>query len=60
MSLCWFIPAFVKSSVSSSIGTRGELGIKTCPFDLKKSIKPFLISLELSTLFLSVQWNPFI
>ena len=44
IDLNWFIPAFVKSNVGSSLGATDELRINLCPFFSKKFMKDFLIS----------------
>src|SRR5687767_473419 len=46
VSLNWFMPAFVKSSVGSPCGTRGELGTIRWPFRSKYFRKEARISLE--------------
>ena len=44
IDLNWFIPAFVKSNVGSSLGATDELRINLCPFFSIKFMKDFLIS----------------
>ena len=44
IDLNWFIPAFVKSNVGSSLGATDELRINLCLFFSKKFMKDFLIS----------------
>jgi hypothetical protein len=46
--LNWFIPAFVKRSVGSSLGTSGELCTIRWPRDSKNFRKDDLISLEVT------------
>src|SRR5712671_5509046 len=46
VSLNWFIPALVKSSVGSSFGTSAELGTTRCPRLSKYLRKDARISLE--------------
>src|SRR6478609_2988423 len=50
VSLNWFIPAFVNSSVGSSPGTSEELGTMVCPCFWKYSRKLRRISRERITL----------
>ena len=57
ISLNWFMPAFVKSSVGSSLGTKLEEDTTSCPLAAKKSRNLFLISFsdKLCFLFIAVQ-----